>query len=73
MVQIDCSSAFDIVNHQGILYKICSVGIGGSMFPVLTQFQYREQQTTQRCEVREGEGQTYRPGSTFINNIIELS
>ena len=31
IVQIDFSAAFDRVNHQGILYKVCSVGIGGSV------------------------------------------
>ena len=29
IVQIDSGAAFDRVNHQGILYKHCSVGIGG--------------------------------------------
>ena len=37
-MQIDFSAAFDRVNHQGILYKLCSVGIGGSVFSILTQF-----------------------------------
>ena len=37
-VQIDFSAAFDRVNHQGILYKLCSVGIGGSVLSILTQF-----------------------------------
>ena len=37
-MQIDFSAAFDRVNHQGILYKISSVGIGGSVMSVLTQF-----------------------------------
>ena len=37
-MQIDFSAAFDMVNHRGILYKLCSVGIGGSMLSVLTQF-----------------------------------
>ena len=36
--QIDFSAAFDRVNHLGILYKLCSVGIGGSVLPILTQF-----------------------------------
>ena len=27
-----------IVNHQGILYKPCSVGVGGSVLSILTQF-----------------------------------
>ena len=30
IVQIDFSAAFDRVNHLGILYKLCSVGFGGS-------------------------------------------
>ena len=38
IVQIDFSAAFDRVNHLGILYKLCSVGIGGSVLPILTQF-----------------------------------
>ena len=38
IVQIDFSSAIDRVNHQGILYKLSSVGIGGSVLSVLTQF-----------------------------------
>ena len=37
-MQIDFSAAFDRVNHQGILYMLCSVGIGGSVLPILTQF-----------------------------------
>ena len=37
-MQIDFIAAFDRVNHQGILYKLCSVGIGGSVFSILTQF-----------------------------------
>ena len=37
-VQIDFSVAFDRVNHLGILYKVCSVGIGGSVLSILTQF-----------------------------------
>ena len=31
IVQIDFSAAFDSVNHLGILYKLCSVGIRGSV------------------------------------------
>ena len=38
IVQIDFSAAFDRVNQQGILYKHCSVGIGGSALSLLTQF-----------------------------------
>ena len=38
LVQLDFSAAFDRVNHLGILYKLCSVGVGGSVLSVLTQF-----------------------------------
>ena len=38
IVQLDFSATFDRVNHQGILFKLCSVGVGGSVLSVLTQF-----------------------------------
>ena len=38
IVQIDFSAAFDSVDHQGILFNLCSVGVGGSVLSVLTQF-----------------------------------
>ena len=38
VVQIDFSTAFDRVNHLSILYNLCSVGIGGSVLSILTQF-----------------------------------
>ena len=38
IVQIDFSAAFDGVNHLGILYELYSVGIGGSVLSILTQF-----------------------------------
>ena len=38
IVQIDFRAAFDRVNQQGILYKLSSGGIGGSVLSVLTQF-----------------------------------
>ena len=44
IVQIDFSAAFDRVNHQGILYRLCSVGIGGSLLSILTQFLYNRSQ-----------------------------
>ena len=37
-MQIDFSAAFDRVNHLGILYKLCSVGIGGSVLSILIEF-----------------------------------
>ena len=38
IVQIYFSAAFDRVNHRGILYKLYSVDIGGSVLSILTQF-----------------------------------
>ena len=38
IVQIDFSAAFDRVNHQCILNKLCSVDIGSSLLFILTQF-----------------------------------
>ena len=38
IVQIDFSATFERVNHQGILFKLCSVGVDGSVLSVLTQF-----------------------------------
>ena len=37
-MQIDFSAAFHRVNHQYILYKLCSVGIRRSVLSILTQF-----------------------------------
>ena len=37
-MQIDFSAAFDRINHLGILYKLCSVSIGGTVLSKLTQF-----------------------------------
>ena len=38
IVQNDFSAAFDRVNHRGILFRLISVGVGGSVLSVLTQF-----------------------------------
>ena len=38
IAQIDFSPAFERVNHQIILYRLCSMGIGGSVLSILTQF-----------------------------------
>ena len=37
-MQIGFRAAFNRVNHQGILYRLCSVGIGGSVLSILAQF-----------------------------------
>ena len=38
IVQIDFSAAFDRVKNQGNLYKLYSVGSGGSVLSILIQF-----------------------------------
>ena len=38
IVQIGFSAALDGVDHLGILYKLCSVDIGGSVVSILSQF-----------------------------------
>ena len=38
ILQIDFSAAFDRGNHQGILYRLCSVGIGASVLSIQTRF-----------------------------------
>ena len=38
IVQMDYSADFHRVKHQGILYKLCSVGIGGFVLSIMTQF-----------------------------------
>ena len=36
IVQIDFGAAFDRLNHQGIIYRLCSVCILGSVLSILT-------------------------------------
>ena len=38
IMQVDFSAAFDEINHKGILYKSCSVGIEGFVLSISTQF-----------------------------------
>ena len=38
IVQIDFSATYDRVNYQSILYKLCSVSIGGFVLSILTPF-----------------------------------
>ena len=44
IVQIYFSAIFERVNHQSILYKLCSVGIGGSVLSIFIQFQSNRSQ-----------------------------
>ena len=38
IVRIDFSAAFDRINHQGILYKLCCVYIKGTLLSIFIQF-----------------------------------
>ena len=38
VISHDISSAFDLVNHDGLLYKLKSLGVGGPTFNVLITF-----------------------------------
>ena len=38
VVSLDFSSAFDLVNHQALLYKLKLMGVGGSVFGILKDF-----------------------------------
>ena len=38
VISLDISSAFDLVNHDGLLYKLKSLGVGGPTFNVLITF-----------------------------------
>ena len=63
IVQINFSTASDRVdqdgvNHQGILYKLCSVSIGCSVLSMLTQFlsnlSHRRSKLVTRCTRNAG-------------------
>ena len=50
ILQIDFSAAFNMVNHQGTIYKLCSVGVVGSMLSIFTQFSVnRSQHVMEDC------------------------
>ena len=38
IVQFDCSTAFDRVSHSGLLFKLKSIGVGGSVLSICTEF-----------------------------------
>ena len=38
IVQLDFSAAFDRVNHAGLIYKLESVGVGGSFLSIIREF-----------------------------------
>ena len=43
-LSLDFGSAFDLVNHEGLLYKIKSYGTGGAIFNVFQNFLSHQQQ-----------------------------
>ena len=48
---IDFNKAFDGVNQHGILYRLCPVGIGGSVLSIHTQFLSNRSQHVMRMVV----------------------
>ena len=44
LVSLDFSAAFDTVNHKGLIFKLKSVGIGGNILSILTEFLTNRQQ-----------------------------
>ena len=44
IVSLDFSSAFDLVNHQGLLYKLKSMGVGEPVFNIFKDFLTNRQQ-----------------------------
>ena len=71
IVQIDFSGAFDSVNHLGIPYKLCSVGIGGSVLSILTPFLSNRSQhvMVDGCLVNVVSGVPQRFGPVIVNPV----
>ena len=38
IVQLDFGAAFDRVSHRGLLFKLKSIGVGGSVLSICTEF-----------------------------------
>ena len=71
IVHIDFSAGFDRVNYQGILNKLCSVGIRSSLLSILTQFLRTDNSTFWWTH-----SVTYVPGPStlsYLSRIVILS
>ena len=44
LVSLDFSAAFDTINHEGLIFKLRSVGVGGKVLSILTEFLCDRQQ-----------------------------
>ena len=44
IVSLEFSSAFESVNHAGLLFKLQSIGVGGVLLSILKQFLSNRQQ-----------------------------
>ena len=74
IVQIDFSSAFDTVNHICILYKLCSVCIGGSVLSILAQFLSNRSQhvIVDGCQSKLGNGVSGMPQGSVLGPLVFL-
>ena len=44
IVQLDSSAAFDRMSHCGLLFKLKSIGVGGSVLSICREFLYNRRQ-----------------------------
>ena len=44
IVQLDFSAAFDRVSHSGLLFKLKSIGVGGSVLSICREFLFNHRQ-----------------------------
>ena len=74
IIQIDFGAAFDTVNHQGILYKLYSVGNGGSVLSMLTQFLSNRSQhvMVDSCRSKQVNVVSGVPQGSFLGPLLFL-
>ena len=71
---IDFSAAFDRVNRQGILYRPCSVELGGTVLSILTQFLSNRSQhiTMDGCRSKLGTVVSCVPRDSVLGPLLVI-
>ena len=74
IVHIDFSAALERINHQGILFKLCSVGIVGSVLSVQTEFLSNRSQyiMVDGCRSKLFNGVMDASGKCFGSAVVPL-